>query len=166
MGVLDKGMIKKTVALMVLAMFLMPAVMEAENVSLRPSTGETGQKDPFKMTFRPAAEFMTKPARTISEKEGLEKSATMPYLIEMAKPITYPGWARRKGLEGLLVAALEILEDGSVGRWQIVRSTGDESLDRTAAKNFIAWKFQPALKDGKPVRTCIQVPINFELTEA
>ena len=89
----------------------------------------------------------------------------MPFLISMSKPITYPRGARRKGSEGLLVASLEILEDGNVGRWQIVRSTGEELLDNAAVKAFLTWKFQPAMKNGKPVKTCIQVPINFELTK-
>ncbi len=156
---------KKTMTVLGLLLLLMPALTGAENVSLQPSSGETGQKDPLKMSFRPAMEFMPRPSTVFPEKEGADMGTAMPYLIEMSKPITYPGWARRKGLEGLLVAALEVLEDGSVGRWQIVRSTGDESLDKAAVKNFRTWKFQPAMKNGKPVTTCIQVPINFELTK-
>ena len=101
----------------------------------------------------------TSPAKNRLEEEAL------PVLISMARPIAYPGWARHKGLEGLLVAVFEILEDGSVGQWQIVKSTGDELLDKAAVKAFLTWKFQPAMKNGRPVKSYIQIPINFELSE-
>ena len=143
---------------------LMPLAIGAENVAFNAPGGEDGQKNSLNVTFRPDADLFS--GRTgVSPESHRPGGEALPYLIAMSKPIQYPGWARRKGSEGLLVAALEILEDGSVGRWRIVQSTGDASLDKAAAKTFQTWKFQPALKNGKPVKTCIQVPINFELME-
>lgn len=140
-----------------------PGVLFADNVSLRTSSGGAGQKDPQILSFRPAAEFMVGSGHGSAGTGSMEAPTALPYLVEMAKPIYYPGWARRSGAEGLLIVALEVLEDGRVGQWRIVRSTGSESLDKAASRSFPNWKFHPALKNGKPVRTVIQVPINFEL---
>ena len=137
----------------------------AESPALDSSGGSGVQKGPFNVTFRPGADLLSK-SSVVSSENNTGGGEALPFLIAMSKPIQYPGWARRKGSEGLLIAALEILEDGSVGRWKIIRSTGEESLDQAATKAFLTWKFQPAVKNGKPVRTCIRVPINFELTEA
>ncbi|MFA5168568.1 MAG: energy transducer TonB [Candidatus Omnitrophota bacterium] len=156
---------KKALYVLGLLVFLAPVAFGAENVAFNSSAREGGQKDLFNVIFRPNAELVSKPTTVFPENSGSETGTAMPFLIAMSEPILYPGWARRKGSEGLLVAALEILEDGSVGQWQIVQSTGEESLDKAATKAFQTWKFQPAIKNGKPVKTCIQVPINFELTK-
>lgn len=144
--------------------FLVPPVFSAENPGLDSSGGSGSQKNPLNVAFSSAKDFLSNPALA-APGNGPFGGEALPVLISMSKPILYPGWARRKGSEGLLVVALEVLEDGTVGRWQIVRSTGEESLDKSAIKTFRSWKFQPAMKNGKPVKTCIQVPINFELTE-
>ena len=142
-----------------------PLAFGAENSGMDSSGISVAQKNPFNATRRSHAELLSKPATIFPENGRFEPGVSLPALISVAKPILYPGWARRKGTEGLLVVALEILENGSVGRWQIIKSTGEESLDKAATKTFLTWKFQPAMKNGKPVKTCIQVPINFELTK-
>ncbi len=156
---------KKAVCVLGLLVSMMPVAIGAENVALSSRGGEGGQKDLYNVTFRPSAELLSKRVPAFPENGKFETGTALPALISMSKPIQYPGWARRKGSEGLLVVALEILEDGNVGRWQIIQSTGEESLDKAATKAFLTWKFQPAMKNGKPVKTCIQVPINFELTK-
>jgi len=156
---------KKTLCVLGMLISLAPVVFGSESVVLNSLAREGNQKDPFHVTFRPGMELLSKPAPVFSENGTFETGTAMPFLVSMSKPILYPGWARRKGLEGLLIVALEILEDGSVGRWKIIQSSGEESLDKAATKAFLTWKFQPAMRNGKPVKTCIQVPINFELTK-
>jgi TonB family protein len=143
--------------------FFAPLALGAENSGLDSSSGTGVQRNPFTVTFRPGTELLSKPGSVFPGDDGPGGGLSLPVLDAMAKPITYPGWARRKGLEGLLVVALEILENGSVGRWKIMRSTGEEALDQAAEKAFLTWKFQPSIKNGRPVKTCIQVPIRFEL---
>ena len=157
---------KKNVACFLGMLILaMPFAFGAENSGMDSSGASGTQKNPFSVAFKPSVKLLSKSATVFPENGRFESGTALPFLIAMSKPIVYPGWARRKGSEGLLVAALEILEDGSVGRWKIIQSTGEELLDKAAIKAFLAWKFQPAMKNGKPVKTCIQVPINFELTE-
>ncbi len=148
------------------ALSVAPLVLAAESAVLDSSgVSDEVQKNPFRVTFKPGAERLLKPGGGFPGKNNFGADTAWPVLEAMSKPITYPGWARREGLEGLLVVALEILEDGSVGRWEIMKSTGAEALDKAAEKAFLTWKFKPAEKDGKPIRSCIQIPINFELTE-
>lgn len=156
---------KKMAIFLGMLVLLSPLALGAENSGLDASAGSGAQRNPFAVTFRPGAELLSKLGSVFPGNDALGGVSALPVLEAMAKPITYPGWARRKGFEGLLVVALEILEDGSVGRWKIIRSTGEEALDKAAQKAFLAWKFQPALKDGKPIKSCIHIPINFELTE-
>jgi protein TonB len=155
---------KKTFVLLGMLVLFAPVVSGAENPALDSSGSSGAQQNPFGVVLKPGAGILSK-ASIDSSKENLSGGEALPVLISMSKPILYPGWARRKGSEGLLVVALEILENGTVGRWRIIQSTGEESLDKVATKAFLTWKFQPAMKNGEPVKTCIQVPINFELTK-
>ena len=59
--------------------------------------------------------------------------------------------------------AVEILTDGSVGRFYVMQSTGHHSLDEAATQAVKSWKFHPAMRNGKPVVECIQVPVVFKL---
>ena len=94
---------------------------------------------------------------------GVEENVQLPYLISSTEKIRYPRWALRQGWEGELALALEILKDGSVGRTAVMQSTGHRLLDESALRAIRAWKFHPAVENGKPVVTCIQIPITFEL---
>jgi protein TonB len=96
--------------------------------------------------------------------EGKEAEGTvLPYLRSNPKPIAYPRWAIRQGWEGTLVIAVEILEDGRVGRWQVMESTGYAILDKAAVKAIREWQFEPARKEGRPLVACIQIPVHFRL---
>ncbi len=98
--------------------------------------------------------------------QGYEEEGThLPHLFSTPKPITYPRWAMRQGWQGTLILAVEILENGTVGRWQVTRSTGYRLLDKAAVKAVREWRFEPAKKEGKPFVACIQIPVHFTLEE-
>ena len=88
---------------------------------------------------------------------------TLPYLISQPQPIKYPRWAIHQGWHGRLVIAVEILLDGKVGRYKIMKSTGYRMLDDVATSAVRSWEFYPALKNGKPFSTCIEIPVSFQL---
>lgn len=95
---------------------------------------------------------------------GTEEPGTLlPYLISTPKPIAYPRGAVQKGWEGDFSIAVEVKLDGTVGRWQVMHSTEHELLDQAAVASVLTWKFHPAVKDGKPFVTCIEIPVTFEL---
>ena len=116
----------------------------------------------FGLTVTSRGKLIVKPGTVFTE--GQEAKGTqLPYLLGDPKPIAYPRQAISEGFEGKLILALEILPDGSVGRYQVMKSTGYELLDAEAVKAVTTWKFYPAVNAGKPLTSCIQVPISFEL---
>lgn len=76
----------------------------------------------------------------------------------------YPSGARRKGIEGVVVVAFEVLENGRVGSPRIV--SGPPEFHETVLKFVATWRFKPAVRGGKPVRYRMQRPIRFRLEDA
>lgn len=149
---------------MLLLLMVSPLVIFAgENAALDPVARAMTQNDSAELNLRRQTDFLQRwKSNLLSDNRRGEETA-LPYVISMPKPIPYPRWARREGFQGRLVIAIEVLEDGSVGRWRIEKSTGDEKLDKTSVDSILTWKFHPAMEKGRPVKTCIEVPINFEL---
>jgi len=76
----------------------------------------------------------------------------------------YPSKARRKGLEGRVLLAVEVDKFGKVSRIQVRQSSGSYLLDKVARKAVRKWRFEPARIVGKPVSGQALVPISFKLT--
>ena len=96
---------------------------------------------------------------------GSYSGMTLPYLRAYTHPVSYPRWAVRQGREGKFVIAIEVLENGKVGRFHVVKSTGFHMLDEAATKAIRTWEFHPAIKNGKPIRSCIEIPVLFVLNK-
>ena len=120
--------------------------------------------DSFGIVVTKNNKLTTKPGPVFTEGTDTE-GAALPYLLSNPKPISYPKWAIHNGWQGECTIAVEILADGSVGRYYVMRSTGHETLDEEAVKALKSWKFHPATKDGRPFVTCIQIPITFQLQD-
>ena len=141
-----------------------PALRAAEEMALAPtsisSEGRTG--NPFSMTVSGSGKMIPNPGPVFTE-GGNYEGVEMPYLVSTPQPIQYPRWAMRQGWEGSFHIAIEILPDGSVGRYKVMKSTGHELLDKAATQAVLTWKFHPAIKNGKPALTCIRIPVHFKL---
>lgn len=87
----------------------------------------------------------------------------LPFLKHSPQPIRYPRWALKQGWQGELLVAVEILKNGTVGRWQVMRTTGHRSLDEAAVKAVKTWRFEPGKLRGKAIVSCIQIPIRFRV---
>jgi len=118
----------------------------------------------FSMIVTGSGKLIIKPGAVFTEGDDTE-GMQLPYLLDHPKPISYPRWAVSEGLQGKSIVALDIHADGTVGLSQVMQSTGYDVLDQEALRAAQSWKFHPAMKDGKPVRTCIQVPISFRLKD-
>lgn len=75
----------------------------------------------------------------------------------------YPFAARRRGQEGRVVLDVEVLPDGGAGAVSVARTSGVVSLDRAALEAVRRWRFRPARRDGRPVRSTVRVPVRFAL---
>jgi len=77
----------------------------------------------------------------------------------------YPWSARRRNREGRVVVRLTVTADGSVQSAEVVESSGDAALDGAARDTLSKWRLRPALNNGIPVTSHIDVPIRFELRQ-
>lgn len=60
------------------------------------------------------------------------------------KPI-YPGLARRRGIEGIVIFEISVANNGHINNAFIIQSSGSSALDKAALKAIKTWRF-PASK--------------------
>lgn len=82
------------------------------------------------------------------------------------KNIIYPQDAKRNKIQGKVYTSFIVEKDGSIGDIYIIRSP-DEELSLEALRVLKNCpKFTPGSKNGKPVRTGFNLPIDFTLTKS
>ncbi len=144
------------------ALFVFSSAAPAQERAAEPMmTSGQNASDVFGLTVLGNGELQVNPGKVFTE--GYDDGASLPYLTSHAKSVEYPAWAVRQGWQGMTTLALEILPSGEVGRTMVMKSSGKNILDKAALKAVKSWKFQPAMKNGKGVVSCIQVPVSFEL---
>jgi protein TonB len=81
-----------------------------------------------------------------------------------ASPPPYPRDALRNDIEGTVQLRVLVDETGRVLDVRIERSSGDRQLDTAAREHVLRhWLFQPAQRNGVPMRAWGIVPIVFRL---
>lgn len=87
--------------------------------------------------------------------------------VSPPKPISapepeYTDSGRGVKWQGTVLVSLVVDEDGKPRNLQIARPLG-AGLDDKSVEAVETWKFEPAQKDGKPVRVAIMVEVTFHL---
>ena len=72
----------------------------------------------------------------------------------------YPDSLKGSGIQGTVVVQVTIGLDGCASSISIVRKLHPE-LDKIAKQAVSSWKFQPAMKNGKPVKVLVQIEVTF-----
>ncbi|MFZ5663167.1 MAG: energy transducer TonB [Pseudomonadota bacterium] len=81
-----------------------------------------------------------------------------------APPPPYPPQAVRQGLTGSVLLRVTVDIDGTPIEAAIERSSGHRLLDQAARRHVLArWRFEPAMRDGMPIRAVGLVPVDFVL---
>lgn len=92
----------------------------------------------------------------------------------------YPELMRRAGIQGIVFIQLSISEKGDVSSATVEQSrfigpTGEQlddektnfrPMEESALNAARQWKFTPAMKSGKPVKTMVTQPFKFKLDSA
>jgi TonB family protein len=103
------------------------------------------------------------PARAAT-REGalvaLEDVDTPPKVARIVKPV-YPPFALQARIGGIVVLRVLVSEKGVPSEIEVTRE-GRSGLTEAAVRAVRGWTFEPAVKDGVPVRTWISVPIPFQ----
>ena len=84
--------------------------------------------------------------------------------IDQPRP-PYPAAATRAREEGTVVVRVDVGADGVPTDAKVETSSRSRDLDRAAVEAVKGWKFEPALKDGKPVAASANVPVEFKLDQ-
>ncbi len=78
----------------------------------------------------------------------------------------YPEIAEENGVQGRVVVTFVVEADGSISETKVVKSV-DPSLDEEAIRVVkLLPKWNPAMLNGKPVRSKYSLPITFRLSES
>jgi protein TonB len=82
-----------------------------------------------------------------------------------APPPLYPPHCRRMGIEGRVRVRVLVGERGRPLEVKVEQGSGNTSLDEAALAAVRRWRFEPARRDGEPVRAWAVVPIEFKLID-
>ncbi len=124
-------------------------------------------KEEFLSSNKPAVK-MNKPAQEPQmgalEHLGAEKvvEATAHY---NPAPV-YPQIARENGWEGLVVAQVTVTPKGNIEDAVIENSSGYAVLDNAVITALKYWRFNPAQLEGRPVKSTVTIPIEFNLEDS
>ena len=75
-------------------------------------------------------------------------------------PPVYPAQARLERLEGRVVLAAVIMEDGTLRDVRVVE--GEPLLAQSALDAVQQWRYKPYELDGKPVKNLIRIYVDFK----
>lgn len=104
----------------------------------------------------------------VADGEGSGDAAAPVYaklrLLEMKRPV-YPLRCLRLGIEGRARVRMLVGENGRPQEVTLASSSGDASLDEAALEAVRLWRFEPARRNGVPVRAWVNVPVEFKLIE-
>jgi periplasmic protein TonB len=103
---------------------------------------------------REASEAATK--REASNREVAAVSRVQP---------DYPPAAFRNGEEGTVIVRVDVDASGTPTNVDVAKRSGSRELDRAALEAVRKWRFNPAMKDGKPVASAAEVPVEFRLAQ-
>jgi protein TonB len=85
-------------------------------------------------------------------------------LLEVTAP-RYPSRCLRLGIEGRVKVHVLVGENGRAQEVTLGESSGDASLDEAAMEAVRKWRFEPAMRNGMPVRAWVVAPVSFKLID-
>lgn len=84
-----------------------------------------------------------------------------PVLDKWFEPI-YPEYAKQHQIEGLVQVRVTVSATGGVEEARVMDSS-DRMFDEPTLAAARKWRFKPARKEGKKVRSVVMVPVKFSL---
>jgi len=118
----------------------------------------------------------TEQDQTLLDPPGLTKGTTEDGFVAYDSPpspiggyaavqdnVIYPDLARQAGIGGTTIVQVAVNELGEAVNPEVLKSSGNVSLDAAAMNAATITSWNPALKDGLPVRVKIALPVVFRL---
>ena len=85
--------------------------------------------------------------------------------VQASPPFVYPPISVRLNEQGVVLATIKVLEDGTVQDVRLARSSGFQRLDEAALNAFVLRHYLPGTVDGKPIASYVLVAQNFSLND-
>jgi protein TonB len=85
-----------------------------------------------------------------------------PEAVSQVAP-TYPPELRKAKIEGSVTLTFVLNEEGRVEEPRVENSSRPE-FEKPALDAIRKWRFRPGMKDGKPVRSYIRIPLKFRIS--
>lgn len=79
-----------------------------------------------------------------------EAAGHAPVRLVESRPVDLPPRARLEGLHGTVVLEFMVNREGRAKKPQVVESAGHDLLDAAAAYAVTQWRFEPAIRNGRP----------------
>jgi TonB family protein len=86
-----------------------------------------------------------------------------PRILKAPQP-AYPASAQSRGAQGPVLVQAVILQDGTLGSMHVL-SAPDSDLRSAALEALNAWRYTPALLNGRPVEVATTVVVTFRLPQ-
>jgi TonB family protein len=84
-----------------------------------------------------------------------------PHVMSHSEP-EYTEEARRAGVNTTVILQISVGTDGVPADIQVKRGSGF-GLDEKAVETVQSWRFEPAMKEGRPVQVSVTIEVNFRL---
>jgi TonB family protein len=104
---------------------------------------------------------LAKASAAASMQDVAESSLTRINAIETS----YPTTARRKNIEGWVELSYQVTPQGSVAQIKVSNANPAGIFDDAATKALARVRYQPVLKDGKPIAVTTRIRIAFRLSK-
>lgn len=143
------------VALFVISATLCVSVAATGLVLLAPAASSSASK------ATPLHEFEEHSA----DAQLLVDGVTPPRIVERKQP-EYPAELREARVEGKVILQAVIDTDGRVSAIDVLRTSKQIAMDNAAIDAVRQWRYEPARKDGEPVKVLFTVVVNFDLAGA
>ena len=75
----------------------------------------------------------------------------------------YPAMAFKMRVEGTVILKALIQPDGKCSEVMVAKTSGNESLDRSALNTVSQWQFTPGKSQGKEISQWVNIPITFSI---
>lgn len=92
---------------------------------------------------------------------GGDRDIEKPTPLFTESPVEYPLELWDRDVEGSTLVRVLVNEEGGVDSVVVEEGSGHAALDSAAVKGALSMRFEPARKEGEPLRVWARVPVHF-----